>query len=415
MPVSVTSTVHFRPGGTPVNPSPAALAVTAAQPQVTVNTASFTLGTTKPDASNTGYGVLGYTSGSLTDSTPASPGYLYNISADNTVVEGLRIHGRVVITGNNCTLRGCHIVGHLNMRYSSPYGLVNSSGTGNTIEYCEITCWDDSTSTDNSAGFDSGLDTYWPVGVYMSTGSCTVTRCDIHDANDTTYAVGGTHTIQGCYLHDPMFRNDDGDQSGASPAYWSHADGFQIMGGTNHMFDGNAIDWKFSDNTGMNRSGTGTVGSFGTGNPNPDPDVQQVWQNAHGILIQAHNAALSGVTIQRNWFRYGSVGIRFAANTFTAGAVTVISNRFTPDQGVEFSRYRQIAIDPATGAGGWSSTPPTIDTTPGSPTANVYSDDSDTPSGDQGTEINAFTGTSVQVSEYNGTAHTGHIPLSLTP
>jgi len=401
MPVTILNTGTFNGTGTS---APAGLAAASGAGSAA---SMFVLGTTKPDATNTGYAMAGYTSGSLTDNTPASPGYLYTISANNTVVQGLRIHGRVVITGNNCTLKGCHIVGHLNMAYSSPYGLVNSSGTGNTIDSCEISLWDTSASTDNSAGFNGSTDTYWPVGVYMTTGSCTVSRCDIHDVNDATYCIGGTHTVQGCYLHDPMFRNDDGDQSGSSPAYWSHNDGFQIMGGTGHVCNGNAFDWKFSDNTGMNRSGTGTVGSFGSGNPNPSSTAEQVWVNGHGVILQTYNAAVSNVTISNNWFRYGSCPIRFTPGNFDpGGAVTVTGNRFTPDQGVEFSQYVQIRIDPVSS---WNSPAPTIDST------NVYSSDSDTPSGARGTTISALTGTSVKISAYSSSAHTGNVPLSLTP
>jgi hypothetical protein len=54
----------------------------------------WTLGTTKPDAANTGYGVLGYTSKSLVD----RPRGDLVITRDSTVVEGKRIHGMVRVS-----------------------------------------------------------------------------------------------------------------------------------------------------------------------------------------------------------------------------------------------------------------------------------------------------------------------------
>jgi hypothetical protein len=314
-------------------------------------------------------------------------------------VQGLRIHGRVVITGNNCTLQGCEIVGQAGIAYdtTSDYGLVSSSGTGNTVQYNHLTQYDPSTSTDNSV--------WWMVGVLMTGGSCTVYRNDIHDTNDLTYTTGGTHQILGNFLHEPGFRTDDQDQSGSSPAFWSHNDGFQIMGGTNHLVDGNNFVMKFSTLTGMNSTA------------NPNPNVEQQWPNCHGMIVQNNKNALSGITIQRNWFKYGTNALFLGSGgTFDPGiGPTCLNNRFTPDQGKQFSLYRQIVITPTTS---WS-VQPSVDNT------NVYSDDTDTPISVQGLPLNGnfiSDGTSSNPSTvggvtawtYDQNTHTGNIPFSLT-
>jgi hypothetical protein len=398
---SVITTGHAR-GHLPVVPPP-----------------TFTLGTTQPNSSNTGYVAWpGYTGSLTNDTSPASPKYIKTISVDNTVVEGLRINGRVNITANNCIIRGCQIVGHLNMAYdtTSDYGLISSSGTGNLIEFCEITLWNDFTSTDNSAGGNGTLDTYWPVGVLMTGGSCKVNRCNIHDVNDCTYATAGTHTVQGNYLHDLMFRNDDQDQSGnAAHPYWSHNDGFQVAGGTGHQIVGNNFVMKFSSLTGMNQSGVGAgFGPQGTGNPNPNPNAEQQWPNCHGILFQNQKNALSGITVQNNWFKYGTNAALFtnvSGDTLPGAGPVCTGNQFTPDQGVQFSQYVQINLATTTA---WSPQP-SVDNT------NIYSFDTDTPLAVQGQPLNGnpvgnpqtVGGTQVTWA-YNKTTHTGNIPLSLT-
>jgi len=351
------------------------------------NTSPFTLGTTEPNAANTGYGQLGYTAGTLTDdNTAAGPNYIYLVSVDNTVVQGLRIHGRVQITANNCTVQGCEIVGHTGIAYDTTanYGLVSSSGTGNVVQYNHITQYDPSLSSDNSI--------WWMVGVILTGGSCTVYRNDIHDVNDATYITGGTQTIAGNYIHDLGFRNDDSDQSGSTPPSWSHNDGTQVMGGTNHVIDGNSYVMNWSRQTGMNN----TVG-------NPDPYAEQAWPNCHGVLMQNANNTLTGVKITRNWFKYGTVGpfFTFKAGDSSGAAHTLTGNRITPNQGVQFSQYRQIVVDPTTA---WGTI--TVDD------SNVYSHDPDTPAAVQGLPLNGnpggnpFTVSTVKAWQYNSGAHT---------
>lgn len=350
----------------------------------------FILGTTKPDATNTGYGVLGYTPATLTDVAGD-----VTITTNGTVYQGFRVHGAISIQASNVTVQGCEIVGRAGASFSSSLrGLItNVSGTGNVAQFNHLTQYDPSTSTDQSI--------YWREGFYLTGGSLTAIRNNVHDANHLSYITGGTHTLQGNYFHDPGFRNDDADHStDATHPYWSHNDGTHIRGGTNHLVDGNSYEMKFSDLTGMNHSG-GT-----NGNPNPNSAIEQVWPNCHGHLLQWANNNVTGVVSQRNWFKYGSVGYFFTSSTFTGGNITMTGNRFTPDQSKEFSQYVQVRVDPTTS---WATI--LLDS------SNVYSADPDTPSAVQGLPLtgnpspNPTTSGTTEIWAYNVTTHTGAIPF----
>jgi hypothetical protein len=338
------------------------------------NTAPFTLGVTEPHAGNTGYGVLGYTPASLSDQGPGS----LVVTTNGTTVQGLRIHGAVSIQASNVTVQGCHIVGLPGETYSdSIRGLItNVSGTGNVAQYNELTQWDANAGADNSI--------YWREGLYLTGGGLTAYRNDIHDANHLAYITGGTHTIQGNYLHEPGFRTDDADHSGdATHPNWSHNDGVHIRGGTSHVVQGNSFVMKWSKLTGMNAT------------ENPDAYAEQVWPNCHCQLFQAANNALTGLVIDRNWYKYGSVCFFLTTCTFTGGNITFTGNRITPDQSLEFSQYVQARIDPTTD---WGTITVGAD--------NVYSHDPDTPASVQGTPLSAPTGTTTKIWAYNVNAHT---------
>lgn len=338
----------------------------------------FIVGTTKPDATNTGYVALGYTSGSLTDMT--SGDHALATQSDADALKGKRVHGAVKFTGSNITLEGCEIVGRAGATYDSSYrGLIsNASGTGNVVQFCEISQWDASTSSDNSV--------FWREGLYLTGGGLTAYRNNIHDVNHLGYITGGTHTVKSNYMHDPGFRTDDTDHaSDATHPNWSHNDGTHIRGGSNHLIQGNSYVMKFSTNTGMNSTA------------NPDPGAEQIWPNCHGHLFQAANSNLSGTQIKDNWYAYGAVCWHFTSNTVTPGsAPTFTGNRLTPNQAKEFSVYTQIRIDPTTD---WGTI--TVDST------NVYSDDSDTPSAWRGVALKTPTlsGTT-KVWQFNSSAHT---------
>lgn len=334
----------------------------------------FTPGTTQPTASNTGYGMLGYTSASLVD-----------VFSDVTmtsgqVLQGKRIHGAVSMAGDNCVLQGCEIVGRAGASYNASFrGLITNSGNNNVAQYNHLTQYDPSTSSDQSI--------FWREGIYMVGGSLTAYRNDIHDVNHLTYTTAGALTLRGNYLHEPGLRTDDTDHS-TDPRYpnWSHNDGFHLAGGANHTIEGNNFVMKFSTLTGMNS----------TANPSPLP-TEQIYPNCHGGLFRQANSTLAGVQIKNNWFAYGSIAMQWTDSTLTGGGGdwVVSGNRITPNQGKEYGFYQQLAIDTLSSWG-------TINVG----ATNVYSNDSDTPLAWRGVALKAPTGTTSKSWAYNISAHT---------
>ena len=333
--------------------------------QTKVDSQDFILGTTQPDASNTGQVDSGLTTHSGD----------WIITTDNTTIEGFWIEGLVDIQASNVTFKNNIVVSRVITSYPGFDALVRSSGSNNNISNNTLIQYNSRTGTDTSI--------YYVVGVKLTGGSAVVHRNNISNVNDCVYITGGTHTITGNYLHDPGFRTDDADQAGSTPPSWSHNDGVQIRGGINHNIEGNTIEMKFSTLTGMNSTA------------NPDPNAEQVWPNCHGILSQGANNAVTGITITNNWFKYGACCMHFTSASFSGNTATFTGNRYTPDQSKEFNVYTQIRIDPTTV---WT-------VTDGG--SNVYSDDADTPSAWRGVALKAPTTVSTtKVWQFNANSHT---------
>lgn len=353
--------------------------------------AAFSLGTTLPTSANTGYTVLGFAANTLTDYYGD-----YTFTTNGQTTSGLRIHGAVYMPGSNQTLQGCEVVGRVPAGYpTSGYnanyrGLVTSTGTNNLVQYCHLTQYDTSTNTDNSISYREGI--------YLTSGSLTVSRCDIHDVNHIMYITGGTLKAYGNYLHHPGFRTDDTDHSSdATHPNWSHNDGIHLAGGSAHDIQGNHYLMRFSTLTGMNSTA------------NPNPNAEQIWPNCHGNLFRQANSTLPGVILKNNWYEYGSICHMFTTSQLTGGGGdwTISGNRYTPNQSKEFNVYRQIEID----ASQWSSSLPSL-----IGNSNVYSNMSDTPSGVVGLPLNGNpSGNPINSGgtiawAYSLNSHTGAIP-----
>lgn len=341
-----------------------------------VTGSAFALGVTQPVAANTGYAMAGYTSSTLVD-----------VAGDVTLttgqtLQGKRVHGAVYLSGDNITVQGCHIVGRAGAAYNANYrGLITNTGSNNVVQFCTLTQWDASTSTDQSI--------YWREGVYMIGGSLTVYRNDISNTNHLTYTTAGALTVRGNYLHEPGFRNDDADHSSDSryPNY-SHNDGVHLAGGSTHDVYGNNFVMKFSTQTGM----ASTL-------PLDPAATNPIYPNCHGMLLRQANSTLPGVKIRSNWFAYGSIAMQFTDNTLNGGGgdYVITGNRITPNQGYEYGAYQQIQIDTVAN---WPGLAALIDST------NVYSQDSDTPLAWRGQPLKTPTGSSGRYWAYNSSAHT---------
>lgn len=331
---------------------------------------NFTMDTTRPLASNTGLNVAGLTVGDLT---------LYDgnmtISTNGATVENMLIRGQVKITGSNVTYRNCLQVGRT-MSTTSVFstGMLEISGNNATVENIEISTYDNTQApaVDNSIRYING--------VKVIGGSATISRCNIHDVVDAFRLSAGTVEVAGNYIHDLCFRTDDTDQASSNPANWSHNDGVQLSGGGGTFnLHGNNFDMRYSQVTGMGSSLTGTM------------------QNCHGMLMQATTSPITGVQVSYNWFAYGNICILWSSPNVSGNTATMLGNRFTPNQDVEFSFWKQMQNNPNSA---WTLT---------GPETTVYSDDPDTPIAYRGQPILApyIAGGGTQTTwAFNKDAHT---------
>lgn len=301
----------------------------------------FTLGVTKPTAGNTG--TLG------TPLTTQSGDV--TITTAGVTVTGLDIHGFLIIKAANVTVTNCHIRGR-GPAYVAQ-GLVdctNAAATGVTISRCEV-------------GDSAATTQYWWNGIDGS--GFTADRCNIHDVTDAIHTTGSNVTVQGCYIHDLSFHDDDGDHAGdGQHPYWSHNDGWQTMGGTNLNATGNYFGCYASTTTGM----PDTLVTSGVPNRN--------WPN--GITISPTGGTV-GMTVDRCWFDGGQRWLQ------------------APAQGKGYDTGNTVTIKDCTGnadqlpynAGGpsvqvyWTTTMGTFNVT-----GCTYSDSAQTPSAWRGQPLN---------------------------
>lgn len=264
---------------------------------------TFVSGTTKPDATNTGYGKEGRTA----TLTPYSGDY--TVSASNQTIQNLDISGRVTIgsgvTGTriiNCRIRGGYTG-------SSEVSVINcSSGSNTTIEFCEIS------HSGNWGGING-----------IGTKNFTIRRCNIHNVVDgirvntagSATTANPAATIEDNYIHDLILRTPD-------PLYnrsdnKTHSDGVQVQGGSNIRIFGNTIRGYHSTDGSSNV--TNVTGSDQTptssgGTPFP--------QTTSAIMFSADTPPITNTTVSKNWIGGGAVSI----NHRNEGTGTISGNRF---------------------------------------------------------------------------------------
>lgn len=327
--------------------------------------AEFVMDVTKPVAGNSGLSALGLTVDDLT----VHEGNI-TVNTPGTVLERLLVRGQIKVNANNVTVRACKPVG-TGTRFAA--GVIETVGTGTVVEYCDLSQYDDTQwpPKDNSAAFS--------VGVQVGAGTALVRRNNIHDVDDgVTFYSGGTGEACGNYVHDMSFRTDDSDHASGSPAYWTHNDGFQLGAGVAPYIHGNNVEMTWSQVTGMGYLG-------------------YAMRNCHGMLLQSHTAVVTGLRLEYNWLSYGNFCVLFSSPppNLSGADASLLGNRVTPNQALEYSRYTQIAVDPNTA---WTLTG--VDTT-------VYSDDPDTPIEWRGQPIKASTTDGTTTAwRFNALAHT---------
>ena len=289
---------------------------------------SFTLGTTRPTALNTGvpFGTeLTKVTGDITT------------TAANQVIENQEVFGFIDVQHANVTIRNCrvrgrdtgngYVVGGLTLPATpsgSPVGdgayarEIPSSGiralirgdsaaaTGLLIDRCTL-----------APDFPS----WWCYAVFAR--DTTVNRCDITRSGDGITVRGGACTITGNYIHDLILFDMDYDQRESSPAWWSHNDGVMVQGGSGTVILGNSFIMK------MTGERTGVMAAAGY------PELQY----GAGVTVAAFQSAVNNLTVNKNWFKGGAACFQANEPNTVAGWTgasdvigTVTGNRVTHDQ-----------------------------------------------------------------------------------
>jgi len=275
----------------------------------------FTLGTTKPTASNSGAGVVrGYptgTGGTLTGNQTFTSG----------TTTGKIINGNVTLSGT-AQLMDCIVHGYLIMNSSS-----------NIAENCVIDgyltaptghTWlvDTSNATQGGRAQIRYSTIVGRVTSYFLNGigkrNFYAYRCDVSGVVDTLRvepaAAGGVGNVlvEGCFTHEMQWCSPDPTHSDNM----SHDDGCQLRGGTDVTLTGNTIWGNWSP----------TVGS--TGRP-------ATAQNLSCIMLTPDIDQIV-VTCDRNWFDYGVDIVNGGDSNLTAASTaTFTGNRF----GRNYTRY----------------------------------------------------------------------------
>ena len=272
----------------------------------------FTLGATKPSASNTG----------AQDSLLT--GTLYGdqvINTAGTTIRNKRIQGYVVVNAANVTLQNCVIVGR-NVGYTGRSGLVQCNSSGTRIIGCTIR---------------PAYPRYFLNGI--SGKGFRAYRCDISQGVDAIAMKGSNCSAEGSYLHDLAFfdgrntLNGNGSDHAHDSRFpgWTHNDGVQIYGYANNRVTGCFIKAYFSSSVGTPNTAAVTGCSGGNNNGRIMPRRNY----ANGITCAPTSARLDNAVISSNWFEGGEVSIQIPAQGrgYDSGNTIAIKyNRFGLDQ-----------------------------------------------------------------------------------
>jgi len=245
---------------------------------------SFVLRTTKPDATNTGVGIIA--------AAPTAVVGSQTITVAGTVLENKIITGQVIIKAANVTIRNCIIKGNSSLAIGTWLVLVvDAAATGARIEYCEL----------ESSGF--------PQLALNGIGSKNYTsyRNHVHDVVDgfsiyNTSAGGADAFVQGCYMHANLWINPDptGDHADGT-----HDDGLQVQGSTNIQVVGNTI-------MGV-ESPISTAGYDG-------------WATS-AIMINHNVGDPTAMSIEDNWLGGGGYSIN-GLGSYTGMNISIVRNKF---------------------------------------------------------------------------------------
>jgi hypothetical protein len=269
---------------------------------------TFTLGTTKPTAANTGAGVIrAYptgTAGTLTGNQSFSSG----------TVTGQTINGNVTLSGT-AQLMDCVVHGHLIMNDSATVAencVIDgylTAPTGHTWMVDSTNATQGGRAQIRYSTIVGRVTSYYLNGIGKR--NFYAYRCDVSGVVDTLRieptGVGGVGNVlvEGCFTHDMQYCSPDPTHTDDM----SHDDGCQLRGGTDITLTGNTIHGNWSS----------TVGT------NPQPGIPS---NLSCIMLTPDIDQIVA-TFDRNWFDYGVDLVNGGDADLTSASILAFTgNRF---------------------------------------------------------------------------------------
>lgn len=272
----------------------------------------FTLGVTKPDASNTGVPVgTTFTQTITTDITYSTPQTITAVDFACFVTL------TAPVTFINCRFRGRN-VGFVK------YALVTAEA-GGAIGSSFYRCT-----------FSPDYPRWWLNGIRGQ--GFTVNRCDVSAVVDGFYIrYPAACTITGNYLHDFYFSDQSDDQATSNPPYWTHNDGVSFYvpsASIGHVVRGNNFYWypgindpKFDRNAVLS---TGVPGSSYPHTMVSTKTNRPLW-GCSVTNVSDFGPWPTGVVVTENWFEGGTACFQ-ANNAVMQNFGEISKNRIGGDQ-----------------------------------------------------------------------------------
>lgn len=288
-----------------------------------VTQAAFFVGTTRPEAGNTGHDAA------LIDATlTGTQTFTASQTVANKIIDGnVIVNSPAAVTFENCWIQG-----------QTTWGTPGYNGTVEVKAGASVVL-NNCTVSPRAGGYY--------LAAINSGGAVTATRCDISQSVDLARCFGpGPNVFRGCYFHDyvvwdggngtattngPVGTTGNGTLAFNDPTYpgWSQNDCVDITNGSGNRVEGCTFEVGFTDQLGTPNTIINNPAGFNSARKFPDRDF------GGGLRAHPFHGVITNLQILNNWFTSGEYGLRTNAEAKgfdTGNTLTISGNRFDVNQ-----------------------------------------------------------------------------------